>query len=117
VDPQIKMLTRSNAWTAALLLAAGMVRADETVVLTNAAQVRALSIEEAARQLPVHLRGVFLGQTGSLDQGFVIADETEGIYLEGTVSNISRSEMVARARCEGSAPARFLPRCASASAN
>jgi signal transduction histidine kinase len=51
-------------------------------ILTNAAQVRALTLEEAARHRPVRLCGVFLGQTGAGDMGFVIADSTEGIYLQ-----------------------------------
>lgn len=53
-----------------------------SAILTNAAQVRALTAEEAARHLAVRLRGVFLGQTGAGDMGFVIADATEGIYLQ-----------------------------------
>lgn len=49
------------------------------LVLTNAAQVRALNAEMAARQLPVHLRGVVLMEG---DVALVIADKTAGIYLQ-----------------------------------
>jgi signal transduction histidine kinase len=57
-----------------------------TNLLTNAAQVRALSPQEAARRLPVRLRGVFMGQTSAAEMGFVIADQTVGIYLQGPLA-------------------------------
>lgn len=66
----------------------------ETTILTNAIQIRALSPERAALHLPARLRGIFMGQTGSLDQGFVIFDSTEGIYVEGAISNITRGDIV-----------------------
>jgi signal transduction histidine kinase len=52
-----------------------------TAILTNAAEVRALTSEDASRSLPVRLRGVFMGQTSAVEVDFVIADQTEGIYL------------------------------------
>jgi signal transduction histidine kinase len=48
-------------------------------VLTNAAQVRALSVEAAASGQPVRLRGVLLLE--GVDSA-VLADETAGIYLQ-----------------------------------
>ncbi|HEX4122644.1 MAG TPA: sensor histidine kinase [Verrucomicrobiae bacterium] len=77
----------------AVVLAMGRASA-ETTVLTNAITVRALSAERAALHLPVRLRGVFMGQTGSLDQGFVISDDGEGVYVEGAVSNIVRGDII-----------------------
>jgi len=68
-----------------------------TVLLTNAAQVRALTTEEAARHQAVRLRGVFLGETEPGGRGCVIMDETEGIYLHGPpglASEISRGDLV-----------------------
>jgi signal transduction histidine kinase len=68
-----------------------------TTVLTNAAQVRALTPEEASRGLPVRLRGVFMGQTSAADMDFVIADQTEGIYLVGPpelAGEFNRGEVV-----------------------
>ncbi len=50
------------------------------MVLTNAAQIRDLSKEKAAKALPVRLRGVTVwGQWGQL----VLVDETSGIYCDG----------------------------------
>ena len=51
--------------------------------LTTAAQVRALTENEARRELPVRLRGVFMGEADPEGIAFVIQDETEGIYVQG----------------------------------
>lgn len=89
------MTSPSQRWLAAIFLAGGLAHAAPSAgLLTTAAQVRALTTAEAERHLPVRLRGVFLGATGSPDQGFVIADATEGIYLEGAVSNVTRGQLV-----------------------
>jgi len=50
-------------------------------ILTNAAQVRALDAKEAARHLPVHLRGVVIGEAEPGGNGFALQDETAGIYF------------------------------------
>jgi signal transduction histidine kinase len=81
-----------------------------TVILTNAAQVRALTAEQAARHLPVRLRGVFLGQTGAGEKGFVIADETEGIYLQGLPDSESTFRLGDEIEAEGvTDPGGFAP--------
>ena len=62
----------------------------EPVVLTNAMQVRALNQAEAARHLPVHLRGVVLGEAEPGGDGFAMQDDTSGIYLRGTPDMVAR---------------------------
>lgn len=52
--------------------------------LTNSAQIRALSPAEAARALPVRLRGVALLIAYPHGKSLVIQDATEAIYLIGT---------------------------------
>ena len=51
---------------------------DAALVLTNAAQVKALSVADAAKQIPVKLQGVVTGE-GKL--GIVIQDTTMGIFI------------------------------------
>jgi signal transduction histidine kinase/uncharacterized protein YdeI (BOF family) len=58
--------------------------------LTNAAQVRALDAKEAARHLPVHLRGVVVGEAEPGGNGFALQDETSGIYLTSSSSVVAR---------------------------
>jgi signal transduction histidine kinase len=78
--------------------------------LTNAAQVRALSPQEASRRLPVRLRGVFMGQTSAAEMGFVIADPTEGIYLQGPPSLAGEFERGDVLEVEGATdPGGFAP--------
>lgn len=50
--------------------------------LTTAAQVRALSEPEARRGIPVHLRGIFMGDADPQGIAFVMQDETDGIYVQ-----------------------------------
>jgi signal transduction histidine kinase len=57
------------------------------VTLTNAAQIRHLSAEEAARSIPVHLKGAVVTEAGpSINRAAVIWDQTAGIYLLGTTN-------------------------------
>lgn len=49
--------------------------------LTTAAQVRGLTEEEAARDLPVRLRGIVVGEAPPVDSAFVLQDATEYIYV------------------------------------
>jgi len=70
-----------------LALAGGMAatRAQQlpptTDVLTNAAQIRALTAARAAQSLPVHLRGVVIYDADPPQRAVVLADQTAGIYL------------------------------------
>ncbi len=69
-----------------LLLSVACLRAaparTNDVALTTAAQVRALTEAEARRALPVHLRGIYMGDADPPGIAFVIQDETEGIYAQ-----------------------------------
>jgi signal transduction histidine kinase len=58
--------------------------------LTNAAQVRALSREEAAKRLPVRLRGIVLGEAEGGGDGFALQDDTAGIYLRTTMGIVNQ---------------------------
>lgn len=58
-------------------------------VLTTAAQVRALTEEEARGALTVRLRGVFMGEADPEGIAFVIHDETEGIYIQGPADQVA----------------------------
>lgn len=57
--------------------------------LTTAAQVRALSLEQARQAPRVHLRGVFMGEADPEGIAFVLQDETEGIYVQGPAELVS----------------------------
>lgn len=82
----------------------------ERVALTTAAQVRALTPEEARREIPVRLRGVFMGDADPEGIAFVIQDETEGIYIQGPaelVADLCRGDLL---EIEGvSDPGGFAP--------
>lgn len=66
----------------------------QTVVLTNAAQIRSLPVARAAKAIPVHLRGVMISEaapprlaSGNQDlrhRALVISDPTAAIYVIGT---------------------------------
>ena len=49
-------------------------------VLTNAAQIRNLTITQAAQGLPVHLRGVVISEADPPGHAVVLADASAGIY-------------------------------------
>lgn len=57
-------------------------KAATTAILTRAEQVRRLSAEEAARSLPVRIRGVVTGAVPAPD--FFVQDGTAGIFVEGS---------------------------------
>lgn len=96
---QLRLFGRGLA-LAGVLLAANRLVGDDTAkhaVLTTAAQVRALSVEEARHAVPVHLRGVFLGEADPEGIAFVIQDETEGIYVQGPanlVAGLGRGDLL-----------------------
>ncbi|ACB76208.1 sensor histidine kinase [Opitutus terrae] len=85
--PGFRHSIRHARWLSVLLtlVAAGQsvtAIATETV-LTTAAQVRALTEEEARHAVPVRLQGVFMGEADPEGIAFVIQDQTEGIYVQG----------------------------------
>lgn len=78
-----------------LVLAAGLRGAPAE--LTSIAQVRALSEEEARQAIPVHLRGVFIGEADPEGIAFVIADADDGLYVQGPpamVAGLARGDLV-----------------------
>jgi hypothetical protein len=52
-----------------------------TTLLTNVAQVRALSAAQARQAIPVLLRGVVITPADPSGQAVILADDTAGIYL------------------------------------
>lgn len=77
-------------------------------VLTNAAQVRALTAEEAGKKIPIRIRGVLVEKnpTGS----YCLVDGTTGLYVEGpgnAIASFARGDLI---EVEGvSDPGRFGP--------
>ncbi len=66
-------------------------------MLNTAAQVRALTEVEARRGVPVHLRGVFIGEADPQGIAFVIQDQTDGIYIQGPaalVATVGRGDLL-----------------------
>lgn len=84
--------------------------------LTTAAQVRALTEEEARHAIPVHLRGVFMGEADPEGIAFVVQDATEGIYVQGPanlVADLGRGDLI---EIEGTTdPGGFAPYVAARS--
>ncbi len=67
------------------------------LVLTNVAQVRQLTSKEAARALPVKLKGVMLAEASPQNRAIIIADETGGLYLlanSGLFSPFRRGDLL-----------------------
>ena len=50
-------------------------------VLTNAAQIRNLTVNQAAQGLPVRLRGVVISEADPAGHAVVLADDSAGIYV------------------------------------
>jgi len=55
--------------------------AETSPVLTRAAQVLALSEEQAARSLPIRLHGVVIGESPPIEKSFVLWDQSDYIYV------------------------------------
>lgn len=82
--------------------------ADSPVILTNAAQVRALTPAEAAKHIPVRLRGVVLEKNAG--NSFSILDETAGLYAECSADLLSKFKSHDLIEVEGvSNPGKFAP--------
>jgi len=85
---------------ACLLVGGSLMRAStppHEAALTSAAQVRALTEDEARRAIPVHLRGVFMGEADPEGIAFVVQDDTEGIYVQGPadlVATVGRGDLL-----------------------
>jgi signal transduction histidine kinase len=78
------------------------------VVLTNAAQVRSLTAEEAARKIPIRVRGVVVAR--NIHGPLVILDDTAGLYVEGPAKVLSGFERGNSIEIEGvSDPGKFAP--------
>ena len=79
-------------------------------VITNAAQVRALTQAEAMKRLPVRLSGVVIVEAEAGGSGLVLLDDTEGIYVEGNPGQISQLRRRDFVELEGvSDPGGFAP--------
>lgn len=88
---------RSLGLLLALASALSAANAPAEPMLTTAAQVRALREDEARRALPVHLRGVYMGEADPEGIAFVIQDDTEGIYVQGPaelVAGLGRGDLL-----------------------
>ena len=66
-------------------------------VLTNNSQVRSLTGEQAAKHLPVRLRGVVLSDSLPAGRAVVMQDQTEAIYLlapQSLFSKVQRGDLI-----------------------
>ncbi|MBN2068033.1 MAG: sensor histidine kinase [Opitutales bacterium] len=71
-------------WCISICLWCMCLNASEQVdprLITTAAEVKALTYEDAATGIPVRLCGVFIGSADPPELAFVIQDETETIYV------------------------------------
>lgn len=81
---------------------------EEALALTNAAQVRALTSEQAARHLPVRLRGVVLLVSDGAN--LTVADETAGIFVEAKPDSLPGYRRGQLTEVEGvTDPGKFAP--------
>jgi len=95
-----------------LWLAAGIRAAAPApgTVLTNAVQVRMLTPEQAARRLPVWLRGVVLMVEATNGPSLVIQDQTEAIYLLASAALVAKVRQGDVVEVKGSTdPGDFAP--------
>lgn len=81
-----------------------------TALLTNASQVLNLKQEDAARHLPVRLRGVVIGEAEAGGEGLAIQDDTAGIYLRTSPSEVAKRRPGDFVEVEGvTDPGEFAP--------
>jgi signal transduction histidine kinase len=75
-----------------MLLAFPLVlRVEAEEVLTNAAQIRNLTVAEASRPLPVRIRGVVVTEAGPVgNRAVVISDGSAGVYVLGPTNIFSK---------------------------
>jgi signal transduction histidine kinase len=104
------MLHRWLLFFAVLAGAAASLEITFSQTLTNAGQIRGLTQSEAARGLPVRLRGTFIGHTQVGGYGFVVFDGSEGIYVYSSPSVIARLHPGDQIEIEGQTdPGGFAP--------
>lgn len=81
-----------------VLTGAAALAAEPEDVLTNAAQIRNLTVAEARRALPVRMRGVVVTEAGPVgDRAVVISDTSAGVYVLGPTnifSSIHRRDLL-----------------------
>ena len=76
----------------------GLTAAPSDDVLTNASQIRNLTVADASRHLAVQLRGMVVTEAGPAgDRAVVIADESAGVYVLGptnTFAGVHRGDLL-----------------------
>ena len=96
--PQSAGLRTVIKWTAIWFIALADARSPATAVLTNAVQIRNLTVSEASSSLTAQLRGVVVTEAGPPgDCAVVIADDTAGVYLLGpanTFAGVHRGDLL-----------------------
>lgn len=96
----------TGAVLAGLLLSPGSAAA---ATLTNATQVRELTREEAAKRIPVKIRGVIMDEAGD-GTGVVVQDDTAAVYVLGENWMIAGLRRGDRVEVEGTSdPGGFAP--------
>jgi signal transduction histidine kinase len=93
LNPNLKIRTSISLFAPAIALLAAVISvssaaSDENMCLTNTAQVRSLSKQEAQRGYPVKLNGVVL-YADPLAGDLIIHDDSGGIYVGGWTKRLS----------------------------
>lgn len=87
---QWRTAVHSVAICCAVLTSFGLFAAPPDSVLTNASQIRNLTVADASRHLAVQLRGVVVTEAGPAgERAVVIADETVGVYVLGPTNSFA----------------------------
>ena len=97
IDRQIIMMGGLLLASAGGLRPAAGQTAAPAAVLTNAAQIRNLTVAEAAQGLPVRLRGVIVSEADPPGHAVVLADASAGIYVlaaKSLFATVHRQDLV-----------------------
>jgi len=108
---KLRAVILSTAIWFSALLCVSLLAAPPDGVLTNASQIRNLSVADALNHLSVQLRGVMVSEAGpDGDRAAVIADGTTGIYLRGPANTFAGSHRGDLLEVEGvTDPGQFAP--------
>jgi hypothetical protein len=87
---KLRVVVRSAAFWCVVLTGSRLLAASPDEVLTNASQIRNLTVADASHHLAVQLRGVVVTEAGPEgDRAVVIADESAGVYVLGPANSFS----------------------------
>src|SRR5512146_3171574 len=95
---KLRIVVLSAAVWCVVLAGSELLAAQADEVLINASQIRNLPVADAARHLPVQMRGVVVTEAGpGGGRAVVIADDTAGIYVlapTNTFASVHRGDLL-----------------------